>query len=162
MAPPNKCLARSNKSRTGIPATNKGPAARRNSLCPPPIGRTRFGGQRCRSFTALWWREVALKLNMSLHHPDLYFFLCLLAGLVAFLAIECIQKFCRPKPPVVEPRRSVEPPSPPKHPPSPFSRLCESIKDLPPEEQASRLHEYFGIVGGARPAEGRRRKGKRP
>ena len=31
---------------------------------------------------------------MSWHHPDLYFFLCLLAGLAAFLAIiyECIQK----------------------------------------------------------------------
>ena len=25
---------------------------------------------------------------MSLHHPDLYFFLCLLAGFAAFLAIE--------------------------------------------------------------------------
>jgi hypothetical protein len=43
-----------------------------------------------------------------------------------------------------------------------FSRLCESIKDLSPKEQASRLVEYFGIVGGARPAEGRGRKGKRP
>ncbi len=40
--------------------------------------------------------------------------------------------------------------------------LCESTKDLPPKEQASRLREYFGIVGGARPAEGRGRKGKRP
>jgi hypothetical protein len=46
-------------------------------------------------------------------------------------------------------------PSPPKHPPSPFSRLCESIKDLPPKEQASRLREFFGIVGGARRSEGR-------
>jgi hypothetical protein len=57
-------------------------------------------GQRCRSFTALWRREVALKLNMSWHHPDLYFFLCLFAGLAAFLAIiyECIQKFRRRKP----------------------------------------------------------------
>src|SRR6266480_4323529 len=27
--------------------------------------------------------------------------------------------------------------------------LCESTKDLPPKEQASRLREYFGIVGGA-------------
>ena len=36
--------------------------------------------------------------------------------------------------------------------PSDFSRLCESIKDLPPKEQASRLREHFGIVGGARPA----------
>jgi hypothetical protein len=57
---------------------------------------------------------------------------------------------------------SVEPPSPPKHPPSSFRRLCESIKDLPPKEQASRLREYFGIVGGARPVERRGRKGKRP
>ena len=34
---------------------------------------------------------------MNWHHPDLYFFLCLLAGLAAFLAIiyECIHKFCR-------------------------------------------------------------------
>jgi hypothetical protein len=39
--------------------------------------------------------------------------------------------------------------------PSDFNRLCES--DLTPEEQASRLREYFGILGGARPAEGRRR-----
>jgi len=46
--------------------------------------------------------------------------------------------------------------------PSDFSRLCESTKDLPPKEQASRLREHFGIVGGARPAEGRGRKGKRP
>ena len=53
---------------------------------------------------------------------------------------------------------SVEPPSPPKHPPSPFSRLCESIKDLPPKEQASRLREFFGIVGGARPAKRPRKK----
>jgi hypothetical protein len=142
---------------------------------------------------------------MSWHHPDLYFFLCLLAGLAAFLAIiyECI---CRRKPPVVEPRRStvnekaVDPPSPPKYvdPPSPpkylkkakpldglqrateerhvmeessrqagkqaaerFSRLCESVKDLSPKEQASRLREHFGIVGGARPSEGRGRKGTR-
>jgi hypothetical protein len=59
--------------------------------------------------------RVERKLNMR-HYPDLYFFLRLLAGLAASLAIESIQKFCRPKPPVVEPRRSVEPPSPPKHP----------------------------------------------
>jgi hypothetical protein len=31
MAASNKCLAQSNKSRTGVPATNKRPAARRNS-----------------------------------------------------------------------------------------------------------------------------------
>src|SRR5262249_48430780 len=48
-------------------------------------------------------------LNMSWHHPDLYFFLCLLTGLAASLAIiyECILKFCRRKPPLVEPRCSI-------------------------------------------------------
>ena len=36
-----------------------------------------------------------------------------------------------------------------------FSRLCESIKDLPPKEQVSRVHEHFGIFGGAPPPKGR-------
>jgi hypothetical protein len=31
-----------------------------------------------------------------------------------------------------------------------FGRLCESIEDLPPKEQTSRVREYFGIVGGAK------------
>jgi hypothetical protein len=94
----------------------------------------------------------------------------------------------RRKWPVVEPRRStvnekaVAPPLPPKHPPShpkylkkarpldglqrdrpqaaeQFSRLCGSIEDLPPKEQASRLREHFGMLGGARPPE---RLNKRP
>ena len=77
--------------------------------------------------------------------------------------------------------KAVDPPSPPKYvdPPSPppylknvrpldrlqresspqagkqaaerFSRLCESVEDLPPKEQASRSREHFGIFGGARP-----------
>jgi hypothetical protein len=47
----------------------------------------------------------ALWLNMSWHHPDLYFFLFLLAGLAAFLAIiyKCIQKFRRRKPNAPQP-----------------------------------------------------------
>jgi hypothetical protein len=35
--------------------------------------------------------------------------------------------------------------------PSDFSQLCESVKDAPPKEQASRVREHFGIFGGARP-----------
>jgi hypothetical protein len=93
----------------------------------------------------------------------------------------------RRKPTVVEPRRSnekvVDPPSPPKYPPLPpkkylenvkpldglqrdgpagqFSQLCENVEDLSPRKQASRVDEHFGIFGGARPADGRDRKGKR-
>jgi hypothetical protein len=69
---------------------------------------------------------------MSWHHPDLYFLLFLLAGLATILAIiyECIQKFCRRKPPVVEPNPStVEPPSPSEHPPSP-PKYLENAKPL--------------------------------
>ena len=36
-----------------------------------------------------------------------------------------------------------------------FSRLCESVKDLSPKEQVSRVHEHFGIFGGAPPPKGR-------
>jgi hypothetical protein len=39
--------------------------------------------------------------------------------------------------------------------PSDFSQLCESVKDAPPKEQASRVHEHFGLFGGARPGAGR-------
>ena len=43
MAATNKCLARSNKSRTGVPATNKRPAARRNSSARRQLASTRCG-----------------------------------------------------------------------------------------------------------------------
>jgi hypothetical protein len=39
--------------------------------------------------------QVDRKLNMSWHHPDLYFFLCLLAGLAAFLAPTIIYEVIR-------------------------------------------------------------------
>jgi hypothetical protein len=147
--------------------TNKRPAA--DAI---PLGVCEFGKTRCGVSTAglssPLAARVALKLNMSWHNPDLYLFLSLLAGFAALLAIiyECIQVLRRRKPAVVEPRRStvnekaVDPPSPPMHPPSPpknvdppspFSQLCESIKDLPPKEQARRMDQYFGSFGGARP-----------
>jgi hypothetical protein len=104
---------------------------------------------------------------MSWHHPDLYFVLCLLAvltGLTALLAIiyECIQKFRRRKPPVVlkkaKPLDGLQRDRPARpteervsNRPSDFGRLSESVKDLPPKEQASRVRQHFGILGGARP-----------
>jgi hypothetical protein len=39
-----------------------------------------------------------------------------------------------------------------------FSQLCESMKDAPPEEQASRVRNHFGVFGGARPVGGRQRR----
>jgi hypothetical protein len=100
-----------------------------------------------------------------------YFFLgplAVLVGLGASLAIiyECILEFRRRKNLLVHGRASrleywrlVNPPSPRKRvPPSPFSQLCESINDLPPKEQARRVREHFGIIGGARPVAVKRRR----
>jgi hypothetical protein len=187
VAATNKCLAQSNKSRTRGPASNKTTGSAAHSS-----GAANRRGPRCGVSALLVFQcplttRVRAKLNMNWHHPDLYLFLCLLAGFAMFLAIvyECIVR--RRKPPVVEPSRSiVDPPSPPKNPPLPpkkylenvkpldglqrdrprpaaeqFSQLCESAKDLPLKEQASRVDEHFGIFGGARPAKGRDRKDKR-
>ena len=203
MAALSKCLARSNKSRTGVSATNK--RRQRGAI---PLGAANWRSPRCGvSALPVFHRPLAArlarKLNMSWHHPDLYFFFCLAASLAAFLAPSIIDDELlarRRKPPVVEPKRStvtekaVDPPSPPQYvdPPSPpkylknvrpleglqrdrparptggraserpsdFSRLSESVKDLPPKEQASRVRKHFGILGGARPAEGRGRRAK--
>jgi hypothetical protein len=107
---------------------------------------------------------------MSWHQPDLYFFLALLTGLAAVLAIiyECIQKFRSSKPPVVEWKcstvnvKTVDPPRPPKHSPSPFMRLCENMEGAPPNAQARRVRGHFGIFGGTRQDAAPGRKGTRP
>jgi hypothetical protein len=92
------------------------------------------------------------EVKMSWHNPDLYFFLGLLTGLAAFLAIiyECIQRFRRRKAPVVLPLDGLQRDHPARpteerasRRPSDFSRLCESMKDAPPNEQASRVREHF-------------------
>jgi hypothetical protein len=109
---------------------------------------------------------------MSWHDPDLYFFLCLLTGFATFLAIihECVKKFGR-KPPLVlkkaKPLDGLQRDRPATEEraskrPSDFSRLCESIKDLPPKEQASQVREYFGIFGGAQPSVGLSDAGRQP
>src|SRR5262245_35488137 len=94
MAATNKCLERSNKSRAGFRRQIKRPAAQLIPLALPT------GGSPCCGISALPDFHPpfgARKLNMSWHHPGLYFLLCLLTGLVTFLAIiyECIQKFRR-------------------------------------------------------------------
>ena len=117
---------------------------------------------------------------MSWHHPDQFFFLCLAGSLAAFLSPSLIDELTttvnelfgrRRKPPVVEPmsstvnEKAVDPPSQPKYLKKArpldglqrdrsleqFSRLCESVTPLPPKEQASRVREHFGIIGGACP-----------
>src|SRR5262245_33398671 len=102
---------------------------------------------------------------MSWHQPDLYFVLFLLTGLATLLAI--IYEFwkLRWKPPVALPLEGLQfdrPVRPTEEKasqrPSDFSRLCESTEGLPPKEQASRLREHFGILGGARPPDVRLNK----
>jgi hypothetical protein len=161
MAATNKCLAQSNKYCTRGNATGKQPVAWRNF-----VRRVSVAGLH----RPLETRD-ALKLNVSWHNPDLYFFLCLLAGLTALLAIiyECVHRFYRRKPPLVEPRRSNEevvdhPPSPPKHPPwpqywkraKPLDGLLRVRPDLPnpnpvrpgpgPEKRLRNLQARFRAI----------------
>jgi hypothetical protein len=154
MAATDKYLALNNKSCTRVPATKKQPAARRIPLALPV-------------FTRPLAARVALKLDMSWHHPDQFFFLCLAGSLAAFLAPSIIDELTttvdelfgrRRKPPVVLPLDGLQrdrPARPTKERaserPSDFSRLCESVTPLPPKEQASRVREHFGIVGGVCP-----------
>ena len=65
MAATNKCLAQSNKPRTGVPAINKRPAARRNSSARRQLGRTRCGVSRLPVFHRPLAGRVERKLNMS-------------------------------------------------------------------------------------------------
>ena len=202
MAAKNKCLARSNKSRTGVPATNKRPAARRNSSQRSQFGETRFGvsvAGLSPPFGGASRAEAEHELA-----PSRPVFLLLprsqSRGVLAPSIIDDELLARRRKPPVAEPRRSTvnekaaDPPSPPQYVdpssppkylknvrpleglqrdrparptegraserPSDFSRLSESVKDLPPKEQASRVRQHFGILGGARPAEGPGRRAK--
>ena len=162
VAATNKCLARSNKSRTGVPATNKRPAARRNSPGAANLARP-VAGSALPVFHRPLAARVERKLNMSWHHPDLYFFLCLLAVSRRswpkhHRRTHIHREFCRRKPPVVLPLDGLQRDSPAQPTeesaskrPSDFSRLCESVTPLPPKEQASRVREHFGIIGGACP-----------
>ena len=56
LAATNKCLAQSSKSRTGIPVTNKRPAARRNCPVARPQARP-IGGSALPVFHRPLWRE---------------------------------------------------------------------------------------------------------
>jgi hypothetical protein len=199
MAATSKCLARTNKTRTAVRATKATGGAIAQSLAPrlDPLRVSAAGPSPPLA------ARVERSLNMSWHHPDLYFFLCLAGSLTVFLVPSIIDDELlarRRKPPVAEPRRStvnekaadppsppqyVDPPSPPKYlknvrpleglqrdrparptggraseRPSDFSQLCESLTPLPPQEQASRVRKHFGILGGARPAEGPGRRAK--
>ena len=99
---------------------------------------------------------------MNWHHPELYFFLCLITGLAALLAITYEIFRRRRKPPAIP--MKVMPPEPASMPDSrqtgkqeaeQFSRLCEST-NLSPKELASRERKHFGIFGGVRPVSRRR------
>ena len=68
MAATNKSLAQSNKSCTGFPATNKGPAARRNSSA-----RRQLGAPVAGSALPVFHRPLAVReLNMSWRWAPVY------------------------------------------------------------------------------------------
>jgi hypothetical protein len=70
-------LAQSNKSRTGIPATNKRPAARRNSSARRQFGETRCGVRAAGRLPPLWRaRRAEAEHELSLFH-------CLRVGVTA-------------------------------------------------------------------------------
>jgi hypothetical protein len=118
---------------------------------------------------------------MTWHHPDLYFFLGLLAvfaGLAASLAViyECILKFRRRKPLVVLPldglqrdrhARPIEQRASKR--PSDFSQLCESINNAAAEgagkpractfRNRRRSAAQAGFSRGHQPVDHARRKG---
>jgi hypothetical protein len=105
LAAENKCLARNNKSRTGVPATNKATGSAAHFLWRCQLAESPLWGLSAAGLSLPFGGASRAEVNMSWHHPDLYFFLGLLTGLAAFLAIiyECIQRFRRRKPPVVLP-----------------------------------------------------------
>ena len=72
-------------------------AVRRNSSRTGQVGEPRCGVSTAGLLPPFGGARRALKLNMSWHHPELYFFLSLLAGYAALLVItyEGIQKFLR-------------------------------------------------------------------
>ena len=72
-------------------------AARRNSSRTGQVGEPRCGVSAAGLLPPFGGARRALKLSMSWHHSELYFFLCLLSGYAALLAIiyEGIQKFLR-------------------------------------------------------------------
>ena len=97
LAATNKCLARTNKSRTRADATKSGDGSAAQFLSHRPSWRAPLRGQHCRSFTALWRRELRAEAEHELAPSRAVFFPRLLAGYAALLAItyEGIQKFLR-------------------------------------------------------------------
>ena len=96
---------------------------------------------------------------MSWHHSEgLHFLLVLLTGFAALLAVAYVLFSRRRKSQLLDPRpwtlieKGGDLSPPPKHPPSPFGRLCESTKDLPPKVPASLVREHFGVFGGVQPS----------
>ena len=111
------------------------------------------------AYAAVFYRPlVALTLNMNWHHPELYLFLGLLAGLAALLAItyEIVRR--RRKPPVIP--MKVMLPLDGLNESGPWSKPMTAVADLalpasmPDSERASKRPSFSGLRGQGRPAEG--------
>ena len=152
----------------GVSATNKRPAARRNTPALPSWQEPRFAGWQIfpvfhRPFGGASRAEAEHELEPSRTGILFLFLLAVLAGLAAFVVYGLFGHRRKPlvvlekrqaarRAPADRPARPTEEKA--SQPPSDFSRLSEGVRDLPPKEQARRLQEHFGKFGGTRPTRG--------
>ena len=99
---------------------------RRTNIWREPTSPTRGRRLRCRNFTA--FGRAAPTPNTNWHHPDLYFFLSLLTGLAALLAITYEIFSHRRKPPVI--LMKAMPPPDGLNESGPWSKPMTAVADL--------------------------------
>ena len=108
LAATNKCLARTNKSRTRADATKSGDGSAAQFLSHRPSWRAPLRGQRCRSFTALWRRELRAEAEHELAPSRAVFFplpACRLRGVTGYYLRGHPEVFKKPLPTQVPTRR---------------------------------------------------------
>ena len=108
LAATNKCLARTNKSRTRVGCYKEARRQRGAILLAPPGWRDPLRGQRCRSFTALWRRESRAKAEHELAPSRAVFFppACRLRGVTGYYLRGHPEVFKKPLPTHVPPAGS--------------------------------------------------------
>ena len=106
LAATNRCLARTNKSRTRADATNSGDGSAAQFLSHWPSWRAPLRGQRCRSFIALWRRGSRAKVDHELALAVFFpWHACRLRGVTGYYLRGHPEVFKKPLPTQVPIRR---------------------------------------------------------